>query len=210
MGGSGSGRHWQYNANGTVDNYRSIDIRKWRREGLLTPGATFKAKWLRDGEPFGTVKVLVAEKYCLLSYRYRNSNDWVDASYPIDIEWTPCNLGGKRPWFLCPAKQCGRRVAILYGGTVFACRNCYRLSYPSQRENAGDRSTRKDEKVRSRLGWEPGFLNGNGVKPKGMHWQTFTRLCHMHNELVNLSLKDAVSRFGINDFELYLSQEVIE
>jgi hypothetical protein len=203
MGGSGSGRHWHYNANSTVDNYRSIDIRKWRREGLLTPGTAFKAKWLRDGESEGTIQVLVAEKCLILTYRYRDSNDWIDANYPIDIEWTRCNLGGKRPWFRCPAQRCGHRVAVLYGGAIFACRNCYRLAYPSQRENVGVRATRKADKIRDRLGWEPGILNGEGWKPKGMHWQTFERLRRIHNELVNRSLKEATSRFGINMFDLY-------
>ena len=25
------------------------------------------------------------------------------------------------------------------------------------------------------MGWEPGILNGEGLKPKGMHWRTFER-----------------------------------
>ncbi len=31
------------------------------------------------------------------------------------LEWTPCNFGGERPWFVCPGKGCAKRVAILYG-----------------------------------------------------------------------------------------------
>lgn len=124
-------------------------------------------------------------------------------NYPIDLEWSPCSYGGKRPWFRCPAQNCGRRVAILYGGTVFACRHCNQLAYPSQRENIDDRATRKADKIRERMGWEPGILNGEGLKPKGMHWKTFERLCFFHNELVNLSLREAALRFGINMFDLY-------
>ena len=39
MGGSGSGRHWQFGAD-TTDNYRSIDIRWLKREGLLESGVS--------------------------------------------------------------------------------------------------------------------------------------------------------------------------
>jgi hypothetical protein len=42
-------------------------------------------------------------------------------------------------WFICPAVGCGRCVAILYGGGIFACRHCYRLAYASSREEAGGR-----------------------------------------------------------------------
>ena len=75
---------------------------------------------------------------------------------------TPCNLGGSRAWFICPAVGCGRRVAILYGGGIFACRHCYQLAYASAREDVCDRAARRADRLRARLGWEPGILNGNG------------------------------------------------
>jgi hypothetical protein len=34
-------------------------------------------------------------------------------------------------------------VAILYGGGIFACRQCYQLAYPSQRESGYDRMARR-------------------------------------------------------------------
>ena len=61
-----------------------------------------------------------------LIYRSRSGNeDWEDQNYPVWLDWTPCHFGGERPWFRCPAMGCGRRVAILYGGRIFACRHCY-------------------------------------------------------------------------------------
>ena len=52
---------------------------------------------------------------------------------PILIDWTPCNFGGVRPWFLCPGEDCGQRVAILYGPTLpLLCRQCRGLTYASQ------------------------------------------------------------------------------
>ena len=74
--------------------------------------------------------------------------------------------------FICPAAGCGRRVAILYGGGIFACRHCHQLAYFSSREDAGDRAARRRaERLRARLGWEPGILNGEGGKPKWMRWR---------------------------------------
>ena len=37
MGGIGSGRRWYPGAKDTIDDYRSIDVRRWKREGLLVP-----------------------------------------------------------------------------------------------------------------------------------------------------------------------------
>ncbi|SDY53906.1 hypothetical protein SAMN05444340_11022 [Citreimonas salinaria] len=107
--------------------------------------------------------------------------------YAVTLDTTRCNLGGARRWFLCPARGCGRRVAVLYGGKVFACRHCYGLAYPSQSESASDRAARRADRIRERLGWEPGILNGYGGKPKGMHWRTFERLVTEHDKWSDLS-----------------------
>ncbi|MDR1074789.1 MAG: hypothetical protein LBL59_00320 [Xanthomonadaceae bacterium] len=72
---------------------------------------------------------------------------------------------------------CGRHAAVLYGGTLFVCRHGQRLTYASTRENAGERAIRRvAERIRERSGWEPGILNGDGGKPKGMHGRTHERL----------------------------------
>src|SRR3981081_1806868 len=78
-------------------------------------------------------------------------------------------------WFICPAVGCGRRVEILYGGGIFACRHCYRLAYASSREDVCDRAARRADRLRARLGWEPGILNGNGGQPKWMGWGAIER-----------------------------------
>ena len=103
----------------------------------------------------------------------------------VGLDTTACNYGGHRYWYRCPAVGCGRRAVILHGaGRYFACRLCYRLAYESQREANDDRAARRADKIRARLGWEPGILNGNGWKPKGMHRRTFERLMARHDELV--------------------------
>jgi hypothetical protein len=131
----------------------------------------------------------------ILIYRHRSgSEEWKDQQYPLRIVRTRCNLGGERAWFICPAVGCGRRVAILYGG--FACRHCYRLAYPSAREDVCDRAARRADRLRARLGWEPGILNGDGGKPKWMRWRTFERLAAEHDRFVGRSIQAAALKFG--------------
>ena len=117
--------------------------------------------------------------------------------YPVYLDWSDCHLGGRRAWFRCPACGCGRRVAVLYGGSIFACRHCHRLAYDSQRERWDDRLTRRADKIRQRLGWEPGILNGHGDKPKGMHRRTYERLVAQHDAYVEASLSGLALRLGL-------------
>ena len=86
---------------------------------------------------------------------------------------------------------------MLFGGAVFACRRCHRLVYKCQRETPDDRATRQADKLRDCLGWEAGILNGNGSKPKGMHWRTFDRLEARHDSLVNASLMRIAAKLGL-------------
>lgn len=104
-----------------------------------------------------------------LIYQHQNrGGPWHPMEYPVWLDWTDCTLGGRRAWFLCPAAGCGWRVAQLYVGAsgIFACRHCNRLAYASQRENADDRAARRAERIRRRLKWELGILNGKDWKPK--------------------------------------------
>jgi hypothetical protein len=133
----------------------------------------------------------------ILIYRHRSGDaEWKDEHYAVRIVRTPCNLGGSRAWFICPAVGCGRRVAILYGGSMFACRRCYRLAYPSAREDVCDRAARRADRLRARLGWEPGILNGGGEKPKRMRWRTFERLAAKHDQLVGRSKQAIMLKLG--------------
>ncbi|MGH9816034.1 MAG: hypothetical protein ACRD6I_08155, partial [Candidatus Acidiferrales bacterium] len=177
MGGPGSGNRWHYGARDTVEDYHALDVRRFEGAGMLTPGRSAGWQWTRDGEQVASIQVRAEHDRVTLIYRHRSGGaEWMDEQYPVRIVRTRCKLGGSRAWFICPAVGCGRRVAILYGGGIFACRHCYRLAYSSQRETADDRAARRADKIRERLSWEPGILNGNGWKPKGMRWRTFERL----------------------------------
>lgn len=199
MGRMGSGRHWHYGAKDTTGDYRAIDVRRWKRDGLLNPNQSFGWQWSHDGEVVASIRVRTEPGRVILTYRHRSGGDeWKDESYPIQLDWSACNFGGERPWFICPARGCNRRVAILHGGGIFACRHCYQLAYPSQRETYDDRAARKADKIRERLGWEQGILNPKGWrKPKGMHWRTFERLNKEHDAFVAMSLAGMAMRFNL-------------
>jgi len=87
-------------------------------------------------------------------------------------------------------------VAILYSGGIFACRHCYQLAYSSQREPYDDRAARKANRIRDKLGWEPGILNSKGWKPKGRHLDTFERMIAQHDAFVQITLAGMAARLG--------------
>lgn len=53
----------------------------------------------------------------------------------------------------------------------------------------------KLDKIREKLEWEPGFLNGHAWKPGGMHWKTFHRLYAEHDTLVNQVMSAYIAKF---------------
>jgi hypothetical protein len=197
MGGPGSGNHGRCGAKSTTDDYRTLDVRLCARAGVLRHGYRGGWQWSRDGETVASIRMRTEHDRVILARS--GGDEWKDEQYPVRIVHTPCNLGGSRPWFICPAIGCGRRVAILYGGGIFACRYCYQLTYASSRESAGDRAARCADRLRQRLGWEPGILNGVGCKPKWMRWLTFERLSAKHEQLVGRSLEEVMLKFGTPD-----------
>ena len=177
MGGFGSGRQGGKDCTGDM---RPVDVRHLQRDGSLKPGQSYGLQWKRGGNVVASINLAVQADYVRFTYRHsRHGGEWQDVQAVAYLDRMPCRFGGSRAWWLCPC--CGRRVAILYIGKTPACRHCYRLAYRSEREDAGDRASRQADKLRDRLGWEPGILNGNGGKPKGMHWRTFERLQAQHD-----------------------------
>jgi hypothetical protein len=200
MGGPGSGRRWRSGAKSTTDDFLTVDVGYLARNGILRPGYRGALQWTRNGETVASIGVRAEHERLTLTYRHRSSGeDRKDEHYPVGIARTPCHLGGSRPWFICPAVGCGRRVAILYGGGIFACRHCYQLAYRSSREDVGSRSIRRADRLRARLGWVPGIVNGVGGKPRWMRWRTFARLVVKHQELVGRYFREAALRLGFDE-----------
>lgn len=187
MGGFGSGNRLQYATKGSTDGHPSVDVRRWARGGLLRDGVQFGWQWSRDGEKYANIQVLPRSHSVSLMYRSRQQGgDWIDYDYQVHLLSTSCHLGGERLWFKCPAQGCGRRVAKLYCGGVFACRKCHNLSYPSQNEDKSGRAGRHLSRICNRLGWQNDGCGG--VRPKGMHKRTFERLVDEYNFYENQSL----------------------
>lgn len=197
MGGIGSGRRHQ-GGKVTTSDMRPLDIRKLQRDSLLKPGGAFGWHWTVNGKQVASIQVRTETDRVILNYRSRSKGgDWQPMEHSVFLEWTPCKFGGQRAWFLCPAQGCRRRVAVLFGGSIFACRHCHKLAYQCQRETHDERAARRAETIRRRLGWRPGILNGEGGKLKGMHWRTYERLKAEHDAFLNVSLMGIAERFGL-------------
>lgn len=189
---AGAGRPGRYRKTGVASG---LDVRWMKRQGLLTPGKSGEVYWSRNGQRTGSISYVTHTNSVWLSYRSRwREEDWKDYNYPVQLAYTTCNYGGGRAWFLCP--DCGERCTIRYISGRGACRKCHQLVYESQSENPCNRTARGANKIRDRLGWEPGILNSNGWKPKGMHWRTFGRLTEKHNHYLRVSFADMKKRYG--------------
>lgn len=198
MGGFGSGRQ---GGKRCTNDMLALDVRSINRAGRLTPGSWFTWQWTCNGEKTASIQLRVEADSVVLDYRNRSNHhkggEWESMRYAVALDWTPCGFGGKRVWWRCPAVGCGRRVAVLHGGRVFACRQCNRLAYRSQREAEDDRASRRANTIRRRLGWPAGILHGNGGKPKGMHWRTYWRLYAQHNEVQGEALAGMTAKLGL-------------
>jgi hypothetical protein len=92
----------------------------------------------------------------------------------VDFVFTPCNYGGKRPWFLCPGW--GRRAAALYGGDDFKCRKCWGLAYGSQQVGKLERSVRKAQARRIKFGGSASLVDSFPPKPLHMRYKTYDKM----------------------------------
>lgn len=180
MGGWGSGRR---SSKRTTDDMLRLDVRRLQRDGLLQSGTLNTLSWSRHGQKAGSIQISTDGYSVRLVYQSpRMGGEAQQMDYLVSLTWTQCSFGGERAWFCCPAQGCGRRVAILYGGSVFACRHCHRLAYSSQRDRFPDRHALRADRVRKKLGLELGRFTVSHGKPKGMHWKTFNRLKAEHQQ----------------------------
>lgn len=181
MGGFGSGRR-SGSGRDTAEACLSIDVNRLHRTGCLRSGWAGGWQWTRDGEKVASIDMRAEHDRLHLSYRARvGGGDWRDVAETVRIVRMHCRFGGARPYFICPGVvngiPCGRRVAKLHGsGRYFLCRHCYRLAHASQNETVWDRDLRRANKIRQRLGGDPGMLAPFPKRPKGMWRRTYERL----------------------------------
>ncbi len=187
MGGLGSGTYYRFGKKDTAEECRSLDVRRWQREGCLEPGRSFGWAWYRDGRKFSSIGVAVLRGAVELSYSVGPEGRKEDVRYTVSISWTACNFGGKRPWFICPGvingRYCGRRVAKLYlKHRYFLCRHCQDLTYESRQVAQKHRALHKCQKIRRRLGGSANMMQPFPPPPKGMHFDTYLRLWLEHDK----------------------------
>ncbi len=177
MGGFGSGRPSGYGRD-TVEACRSIDVNRLYKKGCLRDGWAGGWRWTSDGERAASINLRAEADRLHLSYRVRiGGGEWEDVAETVGIVRAPCRYGGVRPYFICPGVvngvDCGRRVAKLHcAGRYFLCR----LAHASQSEGARDRALRRANKIRRRLGGDPGSVAPFPPKPSGMWRRTYERL----------------------------------
>ena len=177
MGGFGSGRWRGSQTKEKAEHCASLDVRRLNRDGLLRPGQSYPYHWKRNGQRAASISVTVFEGRIVLSYqRFIAEAEWRSEQYQVLLEWISCNYGGSRVWFRCPTPHCGRRVAILYLRSTFACRNCHLIAYASQRIQAWERALAQAQAIRERLGGTASMYDPFPHRPKGMHWQTYSEI----------------------------------
>jgi hypothetical protein len=112
MGGMGSGKRSTHGQMGFAADCCRLDIRLWKRRGLLHPGKVFEGTIGSSGSNGSHPPVRVrmyrddVEVTTSSNGPSHESNEVV-----IALERTPCTLGGARAWFKC--LKCDRRVAVL-------------------------------------------------------------------------------------------------
>ncbi len=187
MGGVGSGAYYRLVSKDRVEDRLSVDVRGWHRQGLLEPYTAFTTTWTRyPGEVSISVQVLGTPEEpadaVRLSYSWGAPGEKQDVAYRVPLEWTACNFGGSRLWFVCPGLRCGRRAALLYlGGRYFLCRGCQDLSYASQRERGGSVAALHEcQRIRTKLRGSPNVREPFPDRPKVMHRNTYRRLYDQH------------------------------
>lgn len=158
----GRGDYHRWNAKSTTGSYHSIKITDMKRLKALPPG-WHSCQWKRNGERIGSISFFVTGQNVTFHYSF-NGNP-VEAVAGLD--WTPCNYGGKRAWFIC---SCGERVGrVFIARHGVGCRHCLKLAYTSQNEDAVSRAWGKISKLEDRL-------KDKRYRPKGMHWKTYLKI----------------------------------
>lgn len=150
MGGFGSGK-WgdAVTRKATTGLCRSISAKRLKDAGVFD-GKAVSITWVNDlGDEAGTCVITPRlDGHGNTSHlRLKFGGSVTVTASDIPITSTACHYGGVRYWFLCPAVKdgllCENRVGVLYlppGGSVFACRHCWDLTYDScQKSHKYDR-----------------------------------------------------------------------
>ena len=146
------------------EDMHRIDVRDLARGGILDTGNLVTLTLNRVSTE--TFSIDIRGRGGSVELVYQIDGEPVFES--VELDRTPCNYGGQRPWFRCP--NCARRCAVLYGGERFWCRSCHALDYQCQSDNGEWAALRRVNRVRKRLKTD---TLGTPPRPKGMWRRTY-------------------------------------
>ncbi len=190
----GRGRYIRRGARATADASQPLDIRRFRRAGVMLSGHSFEWQWTVAGKPVGWLRVQVGRDEVKLFYQLQDAahRRQFAVEQPVSLTRTVCAFGGSRAWWVCPS--CSSRRAVLHRTRqLFACRLCLGLAYESQREKVGDRALRRARAIRKRLGGGANMFEPFPLKPHKMRWETYLRLRVAAEASLQRSLQNTLS-----------------
>lgn len=190
MGGYGSGPYGHMGSKtGKVATSQCLrlDVRKMKRDGILTPGMNVTWSWTRSNGKESSIGIkTILEDEIRLNYTATIDGESTPIETRIRLDYSSCNYGNKRPWFSCP--RCYARVAVLFlKGLHFCCRSCHDLTYYTCQEsgNLNNMAIRRVNRVLANLKSDErcGFdiLYYVPRRPRYMHGKTYQRLLRQYN-----------------------------
>jgi len=189
MGGLGSGHRTFPDAKSTTDEYHTLDIRQWSKDGLLDNNELFNFDWTFNEKIIATSRVKIDGNNIYITPIYYVGDSLFDPEpQRIEIWYEPQPGSGYRAYLLCPG--CLHRRCLLYGAHKFLCRDCLQLVHPSTRESVNDLDKRRYTKACAKINSEP-YLYGMVDRPRYMHETTFNRLrraCNESEQIMNIHL----------------------
>jgi hypothetical protein len=204
MGGIGSGRKFESSLP-VSRNFIRCDIAEFRKIGVFKSVHSIAQPPLMEVELNGDYESPLRVRLCVgtcTGYggegagRAVPRERWVsETSMFVRIVASTPHYGGWRYSFLCPRGKCQRSCRVLYrprhgNARAFACRQCHRIAYQTQRMGKTSRLIRRIDRIVDQLGIDGEWL----AKPKGMHWRVYHRICDEHDRLSKMLWKRTFSR----------------
>lgn len=175
MGGFGSGGANRKRPH--FESFRRIHVGYLVRHGMHRAGTHSTHSWQDNWKrPTGSIQVVGGDAFVTLVYSVcaGETEDWQQIEERVALARVEKPFGGEQTYFRCP--RCNRRVTTLaLGHRYFRCRTCVGAAYASSQESATDRAMRRANRLKRRLGAEPG-LDSCYWRPKHMRQRTFDRI----------------------------------
>lgn len=175
MGGLGSGGANRKRPH--FEGFRRINVGSLMKRSLDRAGTYSTHSWHDNwNRPTGSIQIVGGDGFVTFIYSLRGNDTeaWQQIEERVVLARVVKPFGGTQTFFRCP--RCSRRVTTLaLGRRYFRCRICVGAAYASSQEGSTDRAMRRANKLRKRVGAEPGLGNWY-TRPKHMRRRTFERI----------------------------------